>query len=89
MRHVPLPDPAEDDAPGPVNFTGRDRITAILTEAGFTDVSAAASGTVMVHGQDAEDAAEFLSGMGPVQQGGRRGAAGARPRFAAVRGPGA
>ncbi|GAA4337428.1 SAM-dependent methyltransferase [Actinomadura luteofluorescens] len=35
-RHVPLPDPAEDDAPGPMNFTDKDRIVSVLTAAGLT-----------------------------------------------------
>ncbi|WP_283137590.1 class I SAM-dependent methyltransferase [Rhizohabitans arisaemae] len=66
-RHVPLPDPAEDDAPGPVNFTNRDHIVEVLTKAGFTQVTATPFETVSVFGRDAEDAAEFVFGWGPVR----------------------
>ncbi|GAB2686403.1 class I SAM-dependent methyltransferase [Nocardia thraciensis] len=66
-RHVELPNPADDTAPGPVNFTNREHITGILTDAGFTDVNAEPLEGVSVYGRDAEDAVEFIFGMGPVR----------------------
>ncbi|HEY3685984.1 MAG TPA: class I SAM-dependent methyltransferase [Streptosporangiaceae bacterium] len=66
-RHVPLPDPAADDAPGPVNFTGREHITGVLTAAGFRDVAATPIEVEMIVGRDAADAAGFLFGWGPVR----------------------
>lgn len=67
MQHVTLPDPAEDDAPGPGNFTDREYITKVLTEAGLTGISAEPIETNSVYGRDAEDAADFVFGFGPVR----------------------
>ncbi|PSK85946.1 methyltransferase family protein [Murinocardiopsis flavida] len=66
-RHVPLPDPAEDDAPGPMTFRDADAITAILTKAGYTGITAEAITTEAVLGADPDDAADFVFGMGPVR----------------------
>ncbi|MFD0360716.1 class I SAM-dependent methyltransferase [Nocardia sp. GCM10030253] len=67
MRHVELPDPAEDNAPGPVNFTNSGQITSVLTEAGFAQVTAEPRESVSVFGRDAEDATTFIFGWGPVR----------------------
>ena len=40
MDIVNTSDPSQDDAPGPVSFTDRDRISEVLAEAGFGDVIA-------------------------------------------------
>ncbi|RKT86829.1 Methyltransferase domain-containing protein [Saccharopolyspora antimicrobica] len=65
--HVPLPDPAEDTAPGPVNFTDGDRIREVLVAAGFHDVVLREAASDFVLGSDADDAVDFVFGMGPVR----------------------
>jgi len=66
-EHVALPDPAEDEAPGPVNFTDRAYITGVLHDAGFGAVTAEPIEYDMVFGRDAADAAGFVLGWGPVR----------------------
>lgn len=65
-RHVSLPDPAKDDAPGPMNFADREHLDAVLTGAGFADVVATPTDTVSIYGRDADDATGFIFGWGPV-----------------------
>ncbi|MER7011401.1 methyltransferase domain-containing protein [Saccharopolyspora sp. NPDC000359] len=66
-EHVPLPDPAEDTAPGPVNFTDGAHIRGVLRGAGFRDVVLRESESDYVLGLDADDAVDFIFGMGPVR----------------------
>jgi ubiquinone/menaquinone biosynthesis C-methylase UbiE len=62
------PRPAtEAGAPGPEPLSDPDHIRRVLTEAGFAEVTPAPVEAVQVWGRDAEDAAEFLGGWGPVR----------------------
>lgn len=67
MEHVSLPDPAEDHAPGPMNFIDREYITKVLTDAGFREVSSEPLANYAEFGKGAEDAADFIFGWGPVR----------------------
>jgi SAM-dependent methyltransferase len=76
-RHVRLPDPAEDQEPGPATFTDPDRIREVLTDAGFAGVTLAGTEGIGVYGADADDAAGFVFGWGPVRHWLRDAGAGA------------
>lgn len=65
--HLPPRRAPEPDAPGPDSLADPDRIRRVLTDAGFTDVTPVPADAPQVWGRDAEDAAEFLCGWGPVR----------------------
>ncbi len=64
-RHVPLPAPAAPDAPGPLAFADPDRVTRILTDAGFSDIGINAFETRFSIGDSIEEAVGFLMELGP------------------------
>ncbi|MFD4402565.1 class I SAM-dependent methyltransferase [Nocardia sp. NPDC058499] len=66
-KHIALPDPAEDTAPGPATFTTEEHIRKVLTQAGFHDVALRPGDAEAVYGRDATEAAEFIFGWGPVR----------------------
>jgi SAM-dependent methyltransferase len=70
LQHVPPPPPPVPGAPGPFAFADRDRVARILGEAGFHDVACDPfTPTVTVGGGGGlDEAAEFLSQMGPASQ---------------------
>jgi SAM-dependent methyltransferase len=87
-QHIPLPPPPAPGAPGPFAFADRERVRAILTQAGlgdaaFEDVRV----TLGVGGGGLEDAVRFLlEGVGPTTQALREADPALRPRvYAAVR----
>lgn len=59
-RDLPAPPP---DAPGPFALSDPDRIRAILTGAGYTDVEVDGTAAGMWFGTDADDADRFLLGL--------------------------
>ncbi|SET40831.1 class I SAM-dependent methyltransferase [Geodermatophilus poikilotrophus] len=59
----PLPDPP-DDAPGPFGLADPDHVRRVLAAAGFGSVSVADVPGVVRLGADAEDAFDFVSGLG-------------------------
>ena len=59
-RDLPLP-PA--DAQGPFSLSDPDRIRAVLTSAGFTDIELDAADADMWFGTDADDACRFVLGL--------------------------
>jgi SAM-dependent methyltransferase len=61
---LPLPVGDDPDAPGPFTFAEPDRVTGILTSAGFTNPAAVAVTTSLWMGETAEDAAGFLRTTG-------------------------
>ncbi len=65
---LPLPVPADPHAPSPFAFADRDRVAALLGEAGFAGVDIEGVTAPVWVGNDAEDAARFLetTGMGRV-----------------------
>ena len=65
-RLPPRPAPAPG-APGPESLADPDHIREVLTEAGFEKVTPAPVEASAVWGRDAEDAAGFLGGWGPVK----------------------
>ena len=62
-----LPQPTGPDGSGPTSFADPDRTTAVLTEAGFTDVVCTRVEADQVWGHDVPDAARFISDWGPVR----------------------
>ena len=64
-RHLPFP--AGPDDSGPTSFGDPDRVTALLTAAGFTGVACEHVEADQVWGVDVPDAAAFLAGWGPVK----------------------
>jgi SAM-dependent methyltransferase len=68
IQHVTLPPPPPPDAPGPFAFADADRVHAILTGAGFTDVGVnAVDETLTVGGTtDLDRAVRFLLDLGPT-----------------------
>jgi hypothetical protein len=59
-RDLPAPPP---DAPGPFALSDPDRVRAILTGAGFTDIDLDGTSAGMWFGNDAEDAHRFVLGL--------------------------
>ncbi|MFB9839651.1 SAM-dependent methyltransferase, partial [Actinoallomurus acaciae] len=55
------------DAAGPESLADPRRVREVLTGAGLTDVSTAPVDAPQVWGRDAEDAAGFIAGWGPVR----------------------
>lgn len=64
-NYVDLPFGPDPAAPGPFAFADPDRVTTVLTTAGFTDVAATANTTPIRVGSDADDAVSFLLGLQP------------------------
>ena len=62
--HLPIPD-FVPGAPGMFSLADPDEIRAVLTAAGFDDITTTAVQAEAVWGLDSEDAAEFLLGTGP------------------------
>ena len=61
---LPLPETGDANAPGPFTFANPERITSILSAAGFTRPEAKAAVTNLWMGSSAEDAASFLRTTG-------------------------
>jgi SAM-dependent methyltransferase len=59
-RDLPMPSP---DAPGPFSLSDPDRVCALLTSAGFTDVEIGGTTGGMWFGNDAGDANRFALGL--------------------------
>ncbi|MBP2706752.1 class I SAM-dependent methyltransferase [Microbispora sp. RL4-1S] len=59
--------PSPPGAPGMFSLADPERITDVLSDAGFADVTASPVVTRMVYGSDAADAAEFFLSTGPVR----------------------
>jgi SAM-dependent methyltransferase len=66
-RDLPTPPP---DAPGPFAFADPDRVRAILTAAGFVDVTFTGLHEPMSFGPDADDAFRFVSDLTAWMRGG-------------------
>ncbi|ASW55427.1 class I SAM-dependent methyltransferase [Plantactinospora sp. KBS50] len=62
-----LPRPTGPAGSGPTSFADPERIAAVLGAAGFHDVTCTHVETTQVWGRDVPDAAEFISGWGPVR----------------------
>ncbi|RSD21937.1 class I SAM-dependent methyltransferase [Amycolatopsis eburnea] len=62
-----LPQPTGPDGSGPTSFADPDRTKAVLTEAGFEDVTCTHVEADQVWGHDVPDAAKFIAGWGPVR----------------------
>ncbi|UQA97284.1 class I SAM-dependent methyltransferase [Streptomyces halobius] len=61
-EHVPLPEPADPDAPGPFSLAAPERIRELLTGAGFDEVAISAVDERMRTGADADDAVAYFLG---------------------------
>ena len=59
-RNLPTPPP---DAPGPFSLSDSDRVRAVLTVAGFSDVKLTAQSEPLWFGEDADDAHRFIVGL--------------------------
>jgi SAM-dependent methyltransferase len=66
-RVVPLPPPADPDAPGPMALARPERIRSLLGPAGFTDVEVSPATVSLLVGRDPDDAARYITGMGPAR----------------------
>ena len=62
MGRVPAPPPP--DAPGPFSFADAERVTSVLTAAGFSDVAFDGRQEPMCFGVDADDAYRFVRSLG-------------------------
>lgn len=66
-RVVPVPPPAEPDAPGPMALARPQRIRDLLGPAGFTGIDVAPVTVSLLVGKDPGDAAAYITGMGPAR----------------------
>ncbi|HSZ38775.1 MAG TPA: class I SAM-dependent methyltransferase [Trebonia sp.] len=64
---VPPLAPAEPEAPGPMSLASPDRVRSLLGGAGFTGIDVSPVTTTLRMGENPRDAAEYLTGMGPVR----------------------
>ncbi|HSS03197.1 MAG TPA: methyltransferase domain-containing protein [Kofleriaceae bacterium] len=62
---LPPPEPGPPDAPGPFAFADRERVTGILSAAGFTDIALAAHDEA-IGGNDLEAALDLTFHVGPL-----------------------
>lgn len=65
-QHAPSADTLGESAPGPNSLSDPQRIEQVLSQAGFTSISAEPIRVAMVFGRDAAQAAEFVFAMGPM-----------------------
>ncbi len=68
LKHLPAPEPADPEAPGPFAFADADRVRGILERAGFTDVRVAPHDVQMCWsaGQDLHTSVREVVNIGPV-----------------------
>jgi SAM-dependent methyltransferase len=64
LAHVPFPELGSGDEPGPFSLADPARITDVLSRAGFDDIEVRAAEGPLRLGDDADDALEFLAGIG-------------------------
>ncbi|MEU3145216.1 class I SAM-dependent methyltransferase [Streptomyces sp. NPDC006999] len=64
---VPLPDLSQETETGPASFADSARTTRVLRDAGFDAVTAESVELPQRWGEDAQDAADFLFGWGPMR----------------------
>lgn len=62
LEHVPFPELGEDGRPGPFSLAEPDRIRALLTAAGFEQITVEALDEPLRFGSDATATAEFMAG---------------------------
>jgi SAM-dependent methyltransferase len=60
LAHVPFPELAGPDAPGPFSLADQTRVRSVLTEAGFVDIALDVLYEPMVLGQSVDDVVAFL-----------------------------
>ncbi len=65
-KHLPLPAPPEDEAPGPFSFSDPSRIRRVLSDAGFSEIKVAAVNQSISLGSSVEEVADLLIQMGPA-----------------------
>ena len=67
-EYVEIPPPAAAQAPGPFAFADADRVTALLSSAGFVDVNARSiePGVRIGAGRERQQALDFILQMGPA-----------------------
>ena len=64
-KHLDLPPPPAPDAPGPFSLSDENRVTGILAEAGFSDITVEMFRTPFVLGGDLAEAVSFLMELSP------------------------
>ncbi|HEX5405229.1 MAG TPA: methyltransferase domain-containing protein [Pseudonocardiaceae bacterium] len=62
-----LPRPTGQDGTGPTSFADPASTRSVLSDAGFRDIACARVEADQIWGRDVADAAEFVSGWGPVK----------------------
>jgi SAM-dependent methyltransferase len=67
LQHVPFPDLGDPGGPGPFSLAEPTRLREVIDAAGFEQVEINAAEAAMRLGDDADDAREFLRGMGPAR----------------------
>jgi ubiquinone/menaquinone biosynthesis C-methylase UbiE len=69
-RHVPLPTPASQDAPGPFAFANPDRVRSLLTTGGFTEVNFEPHDAQLRMGgaTTVDEAVDFTLEIGPISR---------------------
>lgn len=66
-EHVRLPDLSQATGPGPHAFADPDHARRVLADSGFDDVAVEGIEAPQYWGEDADDAAGFLFGFGPLR----------------------
>lgn len=62
-----LPRPTGPDGTGPTSFADPDHTRSVLSDAGFRDITCTRIEADQIWGRDVADAAEFITGWGPVR----------------------
>jgi SAM-dependent methyltransferase len=68
LKHLPPPEPAAPDEPGPFAFADADRVTAILRDAGFHGIVMEPHDIKVRNRGSLDDVVEFVTEMGPTSR---------------------
>tara|TARA_R110002110_G_scaffold260260_3_gene476016 strand:+ start:38757 stop:39617 length:861 start_codon:yes stop_codon:yes gene_type:complete len=68
LQYIPAPPPADPEAPGPLAFANPDRVRAILSEAGFGEITIEPLKTSVPMDADVSGSVKKLVELGPVSR---------------------
>jgi SAM-dependent methyltransferase len=68
LKHLPAPEPAAPDEPGPFAFADADRVTGILRAAGFHGIVMEPHELKMRNQGSLDEAVEFVTELGPTSR---------------------
>ena len=67
-QHLELPEPPPPDSPGPFSLADPDRLSELLSDAGFPDLDIVPFTCQIILGRDVEAAVDFMANVGPTSR---------------------